>query len=84
MLWPDRASKAVAESLRRFAGMREPDDILATSASKEGVAVVAAPAGSTRDAGSASGVHPSSLRDLSDRMADVLRTQALQHGIDLT
>jgi hypothetical protein len=85
-LWPDRASRAVAETLQRFTGasLSTPDDLGEVDAqlTRQSLTTSHPHHFGLRHGGDAADV--GWLRDLSDRMADVLRTQALQHGIDLT
>lgn len=85
-LWPDRASKAVADTLQRFTGASFPNqnEILESAAQPTRQTAATSHPHALAPEHDADTVNRGSLRDLSDRMADVLRTQALQHGIDLT
>jgi hypothetical protein len=83
-LWPDRASNAVADTLQRFTGASFTNETLENVAPlTRQTAATSQPRALAAEHG-ADTVNRGSLGDLSDRMAAVLRTQALQHGIDLT
>jgi hypothetical protein len=84
LAWPERLPEGAVDALQRF-GTADARTPVPSTGGRPPAPGAASPRGSSPWRGESEDLGaPDSVRDLSSQMAEILRQQALRHGIDLT